>query len=135
MKIAFQIPGRVKGWQRARYNSKTGAVFNSTELQTSQGLIKDFANRAMGEARPFTGALKMTVRVLIRRPKSHTGKKRTVFVTGFPDYDNTLKTLGDSMNHIVYDDDRQIAVVEFERRYTDDNESVAVTIEQLEAVL
>ncbi len=135
MRISFTIPGRIKGWQRARYNSKTGAVFNSADLQTSQALIKDFANRAMGLCNPMDGAIKLDVQIFIGRPKSHTGKKRVTYVSSFPDTDNLLKTIGDSLNHIVWHDDRQIADTHLVRIYTDGQESVCVTVESLEEML
>lgn len=131
MKIEFEIPGRIKGWQRARYNSKTGAVFPHKELLVSQGVIKDFGNRAMGERRAMLGPIRLHVEIYIARPKAKE-KRTAIYYAGFPDHDNLFKTIGDSLNHIVWDDDRQIADSRMVRRYTDGKEFVRITVEQLE---
>lgn len=137
--LRFTIPGRLGGWQRGRRDTRKSASFTFTpaKMRSDQGIVRHFANealRASDTAVPMCGPLRMLVQTFRRPPMSWPSKKRkaTHWITGKPDFDNTLKLIADALNGIAYGDDAQIADGQHIRRYDlSGPECVMIEIEEL----
>lgn len=135
-KLEFTIPGRLGSWQRGRRDTRKGPGFTFTpdKMRNDQGIIRHYAEmelrRACGGA--LRGPLKLLVETHRTYPKSWSAKKRAAnyWITSKPDFDNTLKLIADALNHVVYDDDAQIADGHHIKRYAG-IDCVRVEIEEL----
>jgi Holliday junction resolvase RusA-like endonuclease len=136
--FTFEIPGRLggKGRPRFRFDKKTQTprTYTPPETHSREAEIKWFAQQAMGEHPILTGPVKLTIFIQKNVPTSWTKKKRAraLYVTGTPDFDNTIKLICDSLNHIIWHSDAQVCDVAFARRYAlIGPEFTRVTIEAL----
>jgi Holliday junction resolvase RusA-like endonuclease len=77
----------------------------------------------MGSRRPFEGALHLTAEFVCPVPPSWVKSKQEKALTGElasitkPDLDNQLKLVLDSLNGVVYVDDRQIVQIIARKSY------------------
>ena len=134
MKINFNIPGKVQAKQRPRFNGK----FAYTQKQTIE--YENWIKTCYSMKYPvlqLTGPLKVKIIVYYEIPKSTSKKKQQqmlnneIFPTVKPDTDNIAKSILDSLNKIVYLDDKQVVKLEVEKYYSQ-VPSVAVMIEEIE---
>lgn len=133
MTVQFEIPGRVRGKGRPQF-SKRGFAYTPAETRHAEAMIRSLASDAMEGRLPILGPVELTICVRIMYPKSWSEKRKqaTVFVTGKPDCDNTLKGISDAMNGIVWQDDSQVAQLGMVRLYTREGpERVTVRICEL----
>lgn len=138
--LRFTIPGRISGWQRGRRDTRKSASFTFTpaKMRSDQGIVRHFASEALRASPtkvPLQGPLRMVVQTFRRPPVSWSGKKRGAaeWITGKPDFDNTLKLIADALNGIAYGDDAQIADGRHVRRYDlSGPECVMIELEELE---
>jgi Holliday junction resolvase RusA-like endonuclease len=136
--VSFVILGRVRGQGRPRFGRlKNGQpiAFTDSKTRNDAAMIRTFASNAMVGRKLLEGPLKIVVKVFQQPPKSWSKKKRAaaVWVTGRFDGSNQLKQIEDSLNGIVYADDSQISIIQFERLYVDTPEHVDVTVTRLES--
>lgn len=131
--IRFTIPGRLSGKGRPRFVRANGRVFTPAKTVVMEGIARQFAADAMKGMTPLEGPLRLSVVLRINHPMSWSKKRKmaTLYVTGKPDLDNVLKLIGDAGNGVVWRDDAQIAQIEFDRRYADGAEFVAVEVRTL----
>jgi Holliday junction resolvase RusA-like endonuclease len=121
--VAFTIPGRIGGWQRAGRDTRRSAGFTFTpkKMRSDQGIVRHFAQQAMLADRLslLEGPLGVIVTVYQRFPKSWSQRQRahTCWITGKPDCDNLLKNLLDACQGTVFFDDAQVSSVHFTRKY------------------
>lgn len=135
MKINFVIPGKVQAKQRPRFNGK----FAYTPKQTVEyeNWIKTCFLDKYKEMQPFDKPLKAKIIAYYEIPKSTSKKKKQemlnseIFPTVKPDADNIAKSILDSLNGIVYLDDKQIVKLEVEKYYSQ-APSTTVMIEEIE---
>jgi Holliday junction resolvase RusA-like endonuclease len=110
----FTIPGRPKAWERAGADGKRR--FTPKAMAEQEALIGQLAMVAGLHRNRFPAGqpVRLDVVAYFRIPASATKLERealagTLYVFA-PDMDNLVKLVGDAMNRISYDDDRQIAV-------------------------
>lgn len=128
-RVDFTLHGRPAAWQRARAQSLPGGgvrMFNSKKLEQREGVVASAAINAMRDAglrEPFRGAVALHVAATFEIAKSWPRWKRAAALAGRvpmdgpPDIDNLSKLLQDSMNGIVFADDRQIVELRVVKRY------------------
>jgi Holliday junction resolvase RusA-like endonuclease len=134
--VSFSVPGRIRGQGRPRFTVKSGhaIAFTDAKTRSDAAMIRSFASDAMVGKKLLEGPLKLAVTVIQHPPKSWSKKRKatTTFVTGKPDCSNKIKGLEDAMNHVVYNDDSQISIIEFARFYNENStERVEVTVTAL----
>lgn len=131
--IRFTIPGRLSGKARPRFVRATGRVYTPAATLSMEGIVRHFASQAMCGQEMLDGPVKLVISIRINHPASWSKKRKAaaVYVTGKPDGDNCVKLLGDACNKILWRDDSQIAQIEFDRRYSDGPEFVAVAVHDL----
>lgn len=135
MVIRFRIPGRLRGKSRPRFVRATGRTYTDAKTASMEATVRQLAALAMRSLDPIQGPVKLSITMRINHPQSWSKKRKaeTVFVTGKPDFDNLEKLVSDSMNGIVFRDDSQVALSDFDRRYSDGPEYVDVSVYDLSA--
>lgn len=133
MIISFQIPGRLRGKGRPRFVRATGRTYTDAKTEATEAMVRQLSALAMRGKAPLEGPVKLSIALRINHPASWSKKRKaeTVFVTGKPDADNLIKVF-DGANGVLWKDDSQIAQIEFDRRYQDGPEYVAVRVETLQ---
>lgn len=134
--ITFRVPGRIGGWQRpTRIKIANGSIRSLTPKKTraTEAMVRELAEKAMNGAAPMDGPIRLEVIITLNHPKSWSKARKaaSVYVTGRPDCDNICKGISDAANGILWRDDSQIAVIQFERRYGDGPEFIRVTAHDL----
>lgn len=137
-RIAFKVPGRVRGKLRPRSfiykSSKSGklAVGNYTPDKTraNEDTIRFYAREAMTGRQMLIGPLAVDVHLTLHHPVSWSKKRKahSYWVTGLPDCSNILKSIEDAMSNIVFANDAQIAQLNMTRVYADEIEEYALII-------
>ena len=77
--------------------------------------------RKLWQGEPWTGALAVSVRFTVKRPKSVSAKKRP-WPAVKSDLDNYIKSLFDCANCIVWEDDAQVVSLNADKVYGKDGE-------------
>lgn len=117
MKIVFEIPGPVLGWQRVEKDRRSGRVFNSAEQAAYQrmvgmtgkvALMKQVKLEGRRQGVLLSGPLGLSVNVWYERPK--TSKDDQFYKTSKPDLSNIIKNIEDSLNKVVWQDDAKVAL-------------------------
>jgi len=101
-----------------RFNTKEKGEFVSTyDPKESRGWKKQIATQALAAGvTKMEGALHMTIRFFLTRPKSVSEKKRPWPIVK-PDLDNLEKAVKDALKGIAYADDSQVCRVEKSKEY------------------
>ena len=110
------IPMKPKGKGRHR-TMKNGHSYPDPETVKAEQLIQLHVGQKWNQA-PLDEPLRVEVYSYFERPKSKP--KKVVYMTGKPDVDNLLKTIGDSLNGILWRDDSVIVEGSVRKRYCDE---------------
>jgi Holliday junction resolvase RusA-like endonuclease len=102
-----EVPGKPIAQARPRYTTVGGhaRAYDTAPVKAH----KDYFRMMCAQNRPpepFTGALRVEIRLDIERPKSWP--KRRVHASTKPDVDNMAKLCLDAMEGIVYKNDSQV---------------------------
>lgn len=122
--VIFTVHGKPQPWRRSRTGS--GHHFMDGATRSYQSEIKTEAAKAMlagGIAAPLLeGPLAMMVVAIFAKPASWSKKraKAAIWCASAPDVDNICKGIADACNGLVFKDDRQIARLVVDKRYSDD---------------
>lgn len=132
-KIVFDIKGEPQGKGRPRFTKKhTYTPDKTRDYESIVGL--NYQNAARGYK--FTSPVRVTIFARFGVPKSKSKKVATDMLKGHilptkkPDIDNIAKIILDGLNHIAWDDDKQIVELIVGKRYGE-NPSVVVAIEEV----
>jgi len=142
MSIRFTVFGKPQALKRHR-SFRRGNF--TGQYDPSKGDKADFLAKAMEHKpdKPMEGALLLKIAAYFKRPASHFGRRDKMpylkdgspkFHTNTPDADNIAKFIGDALNGIFWDDDKQIAVLEMTKLYCEDGctPNINIFIMQLE---
>lgn len=78
---------------------------------------------------PLTGAIRLAVNFILRRPQSVTAKKRPYPIVK-PDRDKMLRAVQDALTGIIYADDAQVVSGPVDKEYGADP-GVEITVEEI----
>ena len=109
-------------------------MFTPAKTVAYESLIAMVAQQAMKDSPPFTGPVRLEVDLVHVMPASWSKKRRaaSLLPTCKPDMDNVIKAVGDGCNGVVWQDDKQIAVILAQRAWGERPE-VRVRVAQLDA--
>lgn len=134
MKLSFYIDGKVQAKQRprlSRYGTYTPAQTKNYENWVKLCFINKYP-----DFKPLEKALKVKIFAYYEIPRS-TSKKRKLEMlndnirpTIKPDTDNIAKSILDSLNKIVYHDDKQVVDLLVKKMYSE-KPCVYVVIEEI----
>ena len=114
--ISFTIPGTPVPQGRPRFNSITKRTYYDDKTTEYRERVKAYAILAQNGNEPLSGALAMIVDCMFPIPASWPKYRKQAALQGQwhtdkGDIDNCIKAVADSLNGVVYDDDKQIAVL------------------------
>ncbi len=113
--VEITVLGRPVSWKRAQRNPRTGEIYVDRESENYRAIIREAARAPMRGRAPFNGPVELSVIAVFPIPggwpKYRLAQAAAGFVpyTGFPDLDNVIKALKDSLKHVVFKDDRMVA--------------------------
>lgn len=119
--IAFEIPGEPRGKGRPRF-TRSGHAFTDPKTREYESTVKQYAALAMRGLAPLAGALSLSIVASHSIPVSYSAKRRAAILAGEEhhfgafDADNIAKACADSMNGVVYLDDKQIMCLHIYKR-------------------
>jgi len=133
-RFEFTVSGRPKGKGRPRMNRKTGQVYTPPATRAYESEIRQAFLRQGGES--FGGAPVMVeVEALFPMPQSWGKKDRAerdgTYCENKPDLDNIAKVALDALNSVAWTDDKTVAVLIAQKRWTAGAGGVKVTITDL----
>lgn len=138
MKIEFDIKGKVKAKQSVKF-TKAGIKYTPSNVVEYSNFVKvSFINKfpAWNTEMLRDKPLKVNIDVYMPVPASYTNKKKMQAIANElrpivkPDCDNIAKNINDSLNGILFPDDKQIVSLTVNKYYSG-NEYVKVTVETL----
>ena len=135
--FSFTVPGEPVAKGRARAFVRSGRVAHCTPEKTEryEARVAMFAQQAMAGAKPFGGAVELSVVARFSIPASWSKKRRQAAMDGVehvtkrPDLDNVLKAIKDGLNGVAWKDDSQVCVLRECRKGYSDTPRVLVTVE------
>ena len=136
---SFTHVGKPIALQRPRF-SRTGRVYNPNKYEQQQFAEKV---RQYKPQTPFSGPIRIKLKYVFKRPKSHFGTGRNAailksgaptFHTSKPDVDNLVKFTLDAMNGEFYIDDKQVVEIRAEKVYNNECDCAGYTDVQLNVV-
>lgn len=136
MTIKFIVSGKPQGKARPRFR-KIGnyvSTYNTKQTTEYEKLVKLSAIEQCKDQlnKEYTGFVKMSIKAYFKPNKSISKKQYNLLIgtehLKKPDSDNIAKIICDSLNGIAYKDDSQVAYLEIEKYYAEE-EGVEVIIE------
>lgn len=134
--IKFIVKGKPQGKARPRFR-KIGnyvSTYNTKQTTEYEKLVKMLALEQCKDKfdKEYTGLVKMSIKAYFKPNKSISKKQYNLLIGQHylkkSDADNIAKIICDSLNGVAYKDDAQIAVLNVEKYY-DDDERTEVIIE------
>lgn len=134
--INFTIKGKPQGKARPRFR-KIGnyvSTYNTKQTKGYEELVKISVTEQCKDKldKEYTGLVKMHIKAYFKPNKSISKKQYNLLIgTKFlkkPDSDNIAKIICDSLNGLAYKDDSQVALLNIEKYYGEE-EKVEVQLE------
>lgn len=125
-KVDMSIPIQAVGKARPRV-CRNGHVYTPKRTAVAEEAIRTIGKVEMEGIPPYKKGLCADIVFVFEPPKSWSKTKREGAMTGGwlvtvkPDIDNALKTVLDALNGVVYEDDKQVADVQVQKRYGREN--------------
>ena len=132
--ITFGIPGPPQGKGRPKFGK--GIVYTPIKTVSYESLIKVQAFNAMKGKNIYHCAVKVAMMIYMPVPGSWSKKKQTLALEHYlvptvkPDLDNVVKVVFDAINNIVWDDDKQVAMLNVSKYY-DKSPQIQITIMEI----
>ena len=134
--IKFIVSGKPQGKARPRFRKVRNYVstYNTKQTIEYEKLVKISALEQCKDKldKEYAGLVKMSIKAYFKPNKSISKKQYNLLIgtehLKKPDSDNIAKIICDSLNGIAYKDDSQIAYLEVEKYYAEE-ERVEVIIE------
>ena len=122
--VIITIPGEMRGKGRPRFGTAGGQprAFTDARTRSAEAWVRARAADAWTGA-PLGGPVSLRMEIGVPVPASWSKRRRAdalagaIWPTGKPDLDNVLKLVGDALNGIVWQDDKQVVRAEVVRRY------------------
>lgn len=130
----FEVPGKITGKARPRVNTITGRAYTPSNTKDYEMLIKQYFKVKYPHYETLEGRIKVKIIAYFAIPKSTNKEQQKEMLenkispTKKPDIDNIIKIILDAMNKMAFKDDSQIAKLEIEKVYSEE-EKVYVKIE------
>lgn len=137
MRVEFALKGEPQGKDRPRFTSRGGYVRTYTSQKTTA--YEQAVRQAYLESTDMIleGPIRVTIRAYMSIPSSYSKAKAQRMRAGHerptkkPDVDNIAKVILDGLNHLAYDDDKQVIELVVEKWYSD-TPRVEVIVEEME---
>lgn len=125
--VMYTVYGEPVGKGRPRFARRGNFVSTYTPQKTKsyEDEIRMMAKAAMGASEPLETPVTVAIYIRVGIPTSFSKQKRKDALSGFikptkkPDLDNVAKCFLDSMNDIVYLDDKQVVNLHVTKVYAE----------------
>lgn len=125
--VMYTVYGEPVGKGRPRFARRGNFVSTYTPQKTKsyEDEIRMMAKAAMGASEPLETPITVAIYIRVGIPTSFSKQKRKDALSGFikptkkPDLDNVAKCFLDSMNDIVYLDDKQVVNLHVTKVYAE----------------
>ena len=119
--LEFAIPIAPKGKERHRSMIRGGkiATYNTKKATAYEAAIREYV-QSKYDGEPLEGPLKICISAYFQKPKS----SKLTWHTVKPDADNIAKAICDSLNGVLWHDDKQIVFLDVMKSYWDRGEIV-----------
>lgn len=123
--VEFTIPGTPVGKGRPKFARRGNFVKAYTPEKTAsyENLVKLYANQAMAGKPLIEEPVGVVINIVVGVPESWSKKKKVecllgkIKPTSKPDIDNVIKGIFDAMNEIVWKDDKQVVMLQVNKKY------------------
>ena len=114
---------------------KTGVAITPQQTRSYESLVRDVVLPLMAGQKPWEGCVKAHLVAYYKVPKSWSKKNKELAMAqkippGKPDGDNILKIVCDSVNRVLYLDDKQITDGRIIKLWSEE-ESLYVCMEEI----
>lgn len=125
--MMYTVYGQPVGKQRPRFvrRAKHVSTYTPAKTKTYEDEIRYMARAAMGASPPLETPVTVAIYIRVGIPTSFSKQKRKDALSGIirptkkPDLDNVAKCFLDSMNEIVYLDDKQVVNLHVTKVYAE----------------
>lgn len=137
--LQFVIPGQpvAKARPKAARRGNFISMYTPQKTVNYEGLVAHSAHAAMQGRNLINGAVSVELDIRLGIPQSWSKKKKQAAAEGLiaatkkPDIDNTIKSIFDGMNGVVFKDDVQIIQTSQRKRYSE-TPGVVVIVRELD---
>lgn len=124
--IKIRFVHAIRGKARPRWNGRY--MFTPANTREFEEELQTLIFNSLRENNPTNNPFSIYVIAKHSIPVSWKLDKKRAALSGdlpcigknFPDYDNVLKIVSDSLNNVIYEDDRQVVECYFKREFVDD---------------
>jgi Holliday junction resolvase RusA-like endonuclease len=125
--LTYIVYGEPVGKGRPRFarRGKFTSTYTPQKTKTYEEEIRMMAKAAMGASEPLDTPMTVAIYIRVGIPASYSKQKRKDALSGIikpmkkPDLDNVAKCFLDSMNEIVYLDDKQVVNLHVTKVYAE----------------
>lgn len=125
LSVSFVVPGTPVGKGRPRAFRRGNGIAMHTPDKTAnyENLVRLAAAEAMAGQPPLRDPVSVSLMIHLTPPASWSQRKRAQALGGeirpttTPDIDNTIKSIFDAMNGVVFGDDRQVVSLSAAKTY------------------
>jgi Holliday junction resolvase RusA-like endonuclease len=125
--LTYIVYGEPVGKGRPRFarRGKFTSTYTPQKTKTYEDEIRMMAKAAMGASEPLDTPITVAIYIRVGIPASYSKQKRKDALSGIikpmkkPDLDNVAKCFLDSMNEIVYLDDKQVVNLHVTKVYAE----------------
>ena len=125
--LTYIVYGEPVGKGRPRFarRGKFTSTYTPQKTKTYEDEIRMMAKAAMGASEPLDTPMTVAIYIRVGIPASYSKQKRKDALSGIikpmkkPDLDNVAKCFLDSMNEIVYLDDKQVVNLHVTKVYAE----------------
>ena len=125
--VTYIVYGEPVGKGRPRFarRGKFTSTYTPQKTKTYEDEIRMMAKAAMGASEPLDTPMTVAIYIRVGIPASYSKQKRKDALAGIikpmkkPDLDNVAKCFLDSMNEIVYLDDKQVVNLHVTKVYAE----------------
>ena len=121
----FTVYGEPKPKGRVKFNTKTGVAYSDAKTVQYENLVRMTFVDKFGKPTPTENPVGIVIRAYFPVPISWSRKKRQqalngeIMMTKRPDIDNIEKAIYDSLNGLVWSDDKQIVWKYADKQYAE----------------
>lgn len=136
MTYKFEILERAIGKERPRLNKRTGVVYTPTKTSTFEEKVQwAFKRKYNIEQKLSENPFKVKITAIFKPAKTLSKKEKAELIekvdyTHKPDIDNIAKIILDSLNGLVYKDDKQVSALLIFKDYGEEDK-IIVELEEI----
>ena len=132
----FCVKGNIRGKQRPRFFK--GHAYTPKETKDYEEHIRQsyYERYYSKDIPPSNTRYKVVITAVFRVPESWSKKKKEEalkqkYCTKKPDTDNIIKIVLDALNGIIYQDDKQVVIVECKKYYDISEERLLIEVTEI----